>query len=177
MTFKVTNPGFWQRVRGHFDTHVRKDFRRLTAFRLLLTFLVTFGLLRFLTYGIRYHFLPARNVVVGGGLHIHHFVWGIFILLIVGFLSLNLDERVWNPRLAIPFAIGAALVLDEFALWLRLEDNYWSKDGRLSVDVVTWVAALFGIYYVSARFWQALHRELLLLIGLGGKLKPGASGS
>jgi hypothetical protein len=177
MTFKETSPGFWKRVRGHFDTHVRGDFRRLTAFRLLLTFVVTFTFLRFLTYGIRYHFLPARNVVVGGGLHIHHFVWGIFILLVVGFLSLNLDERVWNPRLAIPFAIGAALVLDEFALWLRLEDNYWSKDGRLSVDVVTWVAALFGIYYVSARFWQALHRELLLLIGLGGKLKPGASGS
>ncbi len=176
MTVEKSVMSFWTRIGGHFDTHVRSDFRRLAAFRLLVTFLLTFGCLRLLTYGIRYHFLPFRNVVTSSGLHIHHFVWGIFLLLLVGFLSLNLDEKVWNPRLAIPFGIGAALVLDEFALWLRLEDNYWAKDGRLSVDAVTYVALLLALYYVTARFWGALAAEVRAVIGLERLLrhkKPG----
>ncbi len=160
MTFKAVRPGLWRQIGGHFQTHVVGDFRRLAAFRLLTSFLLTFACLRFLTYGIRYHFLPVGNVVTSSGTHIHHFVWGIFLLIIVGFLSLNLDEKVWNPRLAIPFGIGAALVLDEFALWLKLEDNYWAKDGRLSVDTVTVVAGLLAVYYVTARFWAALVDEL-----------------
>jgi len=156
MTFEATHPPIWTRVRGHFVTHVVSSYRRLTAFRLLVTFLISFLLLRLLTYGIRYQFLPLKNVVTGSGLHIHHFVWGIFLLLIVGFLALNLEAQIWHPWLAIPFAIGAALVLDEFALWLHLEDNYWGREGRISVDAVIWVAALLGLYYVTARFWAAL---------------------
>jgi hypothetical protein len=171
MTFKAVRPGLWGRIGGHYQTHVVRDFRRLSAFRLLMSFLLTFAFLRFLTYGIRYHFLPVGNVVTSSGVHIHHFVWGIFLLIIVGFLSLNLDEKVWNPRLAVPFGIGAALVLDEFALWLRLEDNYWAKDGRLSVDVVTVVAVLLGVYYVTARFWTALVGELRKGIGAEERLR------
>ncbi len=171
MTFEATHPRFWTRFRGLFVQHVVSDPRRLTAFRLFTTFLISFGLLRLLTYGIRYHFLPFKNIETASGLHIHHFVWGIFLLLIVGFLALNLEAQTWHPWLAIPFAIGAALVLDEFALWLRLEDNYWAKEGRLSVDVVVWVAALLGLYYVTARFWAALADDVRKVMRAENRLR------
>ena len=159
------------RLRGVYRRHV--DYRRASVLRVFVSFLITFGLLRTLTYGIRYRLLPIQNVVTSGGLHIHHFVWGIFILLAVGLLALGLDQARWHPRLAILFGIGAALVLDEFALWLNLEDVYWGKEGRLSVDVVIAFAALLGLYLAGQRFWHEAVREIqMALRSLPGKLRP-----
>jgi hypothetical protein len=45
--------------------------------------------------------------------------------------------------LAVLSGVGAALTLDEFALWLRLDDVYWSREGRSSVDAVL-VALVVG---------------------------------
>src|SRR3954452_7737512 len=75
------------------------------------------------------------NVETSGGLHIHHLVWGIFLMMISGFLgfALNPDDP-WSDILAILFGVGMGLTLDEFALWLRLEDVYWADQGRESVD-------------------------------------------
>jgi hypothetical protein len=137
------------------------SFRRRAALRAWVAFIVTFILLRLLTYGIRYQFLPFRNVVVGGGLHIHHFVWGILLLILVGFAGLMVENMRWHPWLAIVFGIAAALVLDEFAIWLNLSDVYWTDQGRISVDVVVVVAALMGIYYAGICFWKALWREVV----------------
>ena len=142
------------------------DFRRRAALRAWLAFIVTFALLRLLTYGIRYHFLPFNNVVVGGGLHIHHFVWGILLLILVGFLGLMLENARWHPWLAVVFGVGAALVLDEFAIWLNLSDVYWTDQGRISVDVVVIVAALLGLYWAAICFWKAVWNELRLAVRL-----------
>ena len=61
-----------------------------------------------------------------------------------GFLSIALRPNgFWAAALAVLFGIGAGLTLDEFALWLRLDDVYWSKEGRASLDAVI-VAALLG---------------------------------
>jgi hypothetical protein len=43
------------------------------------------------------------------------------------------------------FGVGAALVLDEFALILHLEDVYWAEDGRTSVDAVFTAVAVAGL--------------------------------
>ena len=84
------------------------------------------------------------NVQTAGGLHIHHMVWGILALLIAGFLQFALNPgEPWIEVLAVLFGIGAGLTLDEFALWLRLEDVYWSQEGRESVDAVV-IALVFG---------------------------------
>jgi hypothetical protein len=84
------------------------------------------------------------SVKVAGGLHIHHLVWGIVLVLLVGFLGFALQpQSPMREVLAAVFGIGAGLTLDEFALWLRLEDVYWSQEGRSSVDAVI-VAALIG---------------------------------
>jgi len=136
-----------RRIAGLYRRHI--DYRREAALRLLLAFAVAFALVRALTFGIRYHLVPVNNVVTPGGLHIHHYVWGIFIVLLVGFLALTLDQPLWHPRLAIPFGIGAALILDEFALLLNLEDVYWAKQGRQSLDAVVIVLALLGAYLVA----------------------------
>jgi hypothetical protein len=104
--------------------------------------------------------LPFGNVVTSGGLHIHHFVWGILLLLIVGFLGITLWTERLHPWLAIAFGIGAALVIDEFALWLNLRDVYWAKQGRTSVDLAIIVAALLGLYYAADRFWRAAATEV-----------------
>jgi lysyl-tRNA synthetase class 2 len=84
------------------------------------------------------------NVETAGGLHIHHLVWGIWSMMIAGFLSFALNpDGLWALVLAAWFGIGMGLTLDEFALWLRLEDVYWSQQGRESVDAVV-IALVFG---------------------------------
>jgi hypothetical protein len=146
------------RIRAVYKRHV--DYRAEAAFRVFVSFIVTFLLLRALTFGIRYQLLPVGNVVTPGGLHIHHFVWGIFVVLLAGFLALTVNQARWHPLLAIGYGIGAALVLDEFALWLNLQDVYWAKQGRSSLDVVVVFAALVGLYLAAYRFWHEVIREL-----------------
>jgi hypothetical protein len=145
-------------LRTVYRKHV--DYRREAALRVFVSFIVSFLLLRALTFGIRYQLLPVRNVVTPGGLHIHHFVWGIFILLLAGFVALTVNQARWHPLLAIVYGIGAALVLDEFALWLNLEDVYWAKQGRSSLDVAVVFAALVGLYLAAYRFWHGVIREV-----------------
>jgi hypothetical protein len=84
------------------------------------------------------------SVQTKGGLHLHHLVWGIVLLLVSGFLSFALEPgSPFNEILAACFGIGAGLTLDEFALWVHLEDVYWTEEGRSSLDAVV-VAALLG---------------------------------
>lgn len=77
------------------------------------------------------------NDITIGGVHIHHQVWGLLFMLAAGILSFAFDFRSpWLQMLAAVFGIGAALVLDEFALWLHLDDVYWSAEGQKSVDAI-----------------------------------------
>jgi hypothetical protein len=90
------------------------------------------------------------NVETGGGLHIHHLVWGICLVMIAGFLGFALQPG--SPFLEIfaaLFGVGMGLTLDEFALWLRLEDVYWTDEGRESVDAVVVAALLGGLVVVG----------------------------
>lgn len=84
------------------------------------------------------------NVETSSGLHIHHLVWGILTIMLTGFLAFSFQpDSPWLELLAVAFGIGCGLTLDEFALWLHLEDVYWSKEGRSSVDAV-FVAVIVG---------------------------------
>jgi hypothetical protein len=90
------------------------------------------------------------NVETGGGLHIHHLVWGICLMMISGFLGFALQPySPWLEIFAALFGIGMGLTLDEFALWLRLEDVYWADEGRESVDAVVVAAILGGMVVVG----------------------------
>jgi hypothetical protein len=76
-------------------------------------------------------------------------VWGILLVLVVGLLTFRFrPESPWIEVLATLFGIGAALALDEFALWLHLEDVYWSEEGKKSIDAVM-IAAVFGLVLLT----------------------------
>ena len=122
---------------------------------ILVTYVVTFLAVRFITHAIRdgkYRRL-FRNVSGPGGTHLHHLVPGIILLLVSGFLGVGIDDRTWQLVVAVLFGIGAALTLDEFALWLHLEDVYWAKEGRQSVDAVLTMAALLLLAVIGGGFW------------------------
>ncbi len=142
--------------------------RRERLFLASLGFLVTFGIVRGITHLIRAGIGPFHNVA-SGGLHIHHLVWGILLVLIVGYIWL-IEEGITSSWLssitAIAFGIGAALTLDEFALWLNLQDVYWTGRGRESIDAVVIFAGLLSVGIWGGPFL----RELMLF--LFGRRKP-----
>jgi hypothetical protein len=131
-----------------------------------LGFLVTFGVIRLITYLIHIGVGPFRNVTTSGGLHIHHLVWGILILLLVGYVWL-IEEGVGSSWMAsvtaAAYGMAAALTLDEFALWLNLSDVYWERAGRLSVDVVFIFAALLSVGIWGGPFLHGVVKEILAL--------------
>src|SRR5262245_25156958 len=96
-----------------------------------IAFLVAFAATRVVT-----HFLYATSgggAIQIGSVHIHHMVFGIILILASGVLDANgLLERARS----VLFGVGAALVLDEFALILNLADVYWAPEGRESIDAV-----------------------------------------
>lgn len=145
--------------------------RRRERFLVLASFLVTFGIVRFITHAIRDHWFGfIHNVQTSGGLHIHHMVWGIILVLIAGYLAIDFPGRRLQPYLAIAFGIGAALVLDEFALILNLKDVYWEHQGRESVDTVILVASAFLLVWVGSGLWP----EIGKLLGRQVKVKSRA---
>jgi hypothetical protein len=128
--------------------------------RVLLSFLGTFCAVRIITHGIRNEWLPLGNIVLGGKkkegqpLHIHHMVWGILSLTGCGYVALLQTGLPWRKRLAPVYGAAVALTYDEFALWLHLQDDYWTKQGRDSVDAVVLLSALFGLASASPLFWR-----------------------
>jgi hypothetical protein len=117
------------------------------AFVVLVAFLVSF-------LAIRTSARLTRSVswwpggVQSGGVHIHHLVWGICLMMLSGFLAFSAPlEAPWWHFVAIGFGVGAGLTMDEFALWVRLQDVYWTQEGRASLDA-TVVAAAFAALVV-----------------------------
>jgi hypothetical protein len=119
--------------------------RQLAAFLLLAAMLCSFAFIRTSARLMRSPKVPWwPGSVTTGELHIHHLVFGIVLVLLTGFLEFAIrPHEPWLDILAIGFGIGAGLTLDEFALWLHLEDVYWSEQGRRSIDAVI-IAALLG---------------------------------
>jgi hypothetical protein len=135
------------------------DARRERLFVASLAFFVSFGVLRGITYSIHHNAGPFRNIVIRN-VHIHHLVWGVLLLLGVGYLWLAQvglgvgdSSRLASTLMAMLYGIGAALTLDEFALWLNLEDVYWTRKGRQSIDAII----LFGsLLLIGVHGWSFL---------------------
>src|ERR1700724_2914882 len=128
-----------------------------------VSFFITFLAVRLLVFCITHHIGPFGYVEMGGR-HIHHLVWGILLLLITGYATLAEVGQGSTPRtiflsrlLAIGYGVGAALTLDEFALWLNLDAAaYWSRQGRESIDAVVLYGALLAITTWGAPLWRRL---------------------
>jgi hypothetical protein len=143
------------RVAEAYRVHIRQvgqELRLLGAVAFLVTFLAT----RVVTHLL----LDERG---GGGIaigsvHIHHMVFGLLLILLVGLL--DLASTAMRAR-AVLFGIGAALVLDEFALILNLADVYWAPQGRESIDAVVIFAAALVVLAFGGNFWRAAWHELI----------------
>ena len=132
----------------HFEItqHFLDDRGQRSGFILLGSFLAAFLFIRTSARLIRSPKITwwPGSVKTKSGLHLHHLVWGIVLMMASGFLNFVLKPGPpYLEILAAAFGVGAGLTLDEFALWVRLEDVYWSEEGRISLDAVV-VATLLG---------------------------------
>ena len=76
------------------------------------------------------------------------------MLMATGFAALATRDPTWHVRIAVVFGIALGLTLDEFALWLRLADVYWSVEGVESLKAGAVAAAFLAVYGFGQPFWQ-----------------------
>jgi hypothetical protein len=131
-----------------------------------VSFFITFAAMRLLVASITHHIGPFGYVEMGGR-HIHHLVWGILLLLIIGYAEIadvgmgdSTVSILMSRLLALSYGVGAALTLDEFALWLNLDAAaYWSRQGRESIDAVVLFGALLAIGTWGAPLFRRLAKR------------------
>ncbi|WP_395106451.1 hypothetical protein [Actinomadura sp. SCN-SB] len=138
---------------GAWFTREIVDTGRLRLLVFLIAFIAAFVFIRFSVRMIRRGVRWWPGDIAPGGHHIHHVVFGLGLMCVggVGGLLPRDDTSAMAAALAGVFGAGTALVLDEFALVLHLQDVYWSEQGRLSVEVVFIAIALCGLALLGLR--------------------------
>ncbi len=135
---------FW---REHLVSHGRQY-----LFLLFVGFIGSFGFIRLSARLMRSPRVPwwPGSVVSESGVHLHHLVWGIGAMMISGVISFALySTGFWYDMCAVFFGIGMGLTIDEFALWIHLDDVYWSEEGRSSIDASVIAIAFMGVILVG----------------------------
>src|SRR3954454_4431062 len=120
----------------------------------LVSFLGSFAFIRLSARLSRSERVPwwPGSVVSDSGLHLHHLVWGICLMLAGGVLRFALaDAGAWFSVSACVFGIGAGLTIDEFALWVYLDDVYWAQEGRHSIDAAVIAGTPMLLVVLAAR--------------------------
>ena len=162
-----------RRLSALYRHHFRSP-RRERMFVSSLSFFLTFAAVRGITHAIRAGVGPFHDITAGRT-HIHHSVWGILLVHLVGYLWLlqlatgDPASRRGSAGTAFLYGAGSALALDEFALWLNLQDVYWAREGRESVDAVILFGALLSIGVWGGPFFHAVTRELLRTFRASGQ--------
>jgi len=142
------------------------DRPRRRLFLASVSFFLTFAIVRGMVYCIR-HQIPPFHYIIMNGRHIHHLVPGILILLAVGYGWLcefgtgsDSSSRFASAFMSLLYGVGAALTLDEFALWLNLKDVYFVREGRSSIDAVVLFGSLLAIGGWGAPLFSALAKRM-----------------
>jgi len=141
------------------------DRPRRRLFLASVSFFLTFAIVRGMVFCIRHH-IPPFHYIIMDGRHIHHLVPGILILLAVGYGWLcefgtgSSSSSIFASRfMSILYGVGAALTLDEFALWLNLKDVYFVREGRSSIDAVVLFGSLLAIGGWGAPLFAAITKS------------------
>jgi hypothetical protein len=150
--------------------------RRLAESRRERLFLASTGfftaalVVRAITFAIHNDIGPFHDVSMHGR-HIHHLVWGIALLLVVGYGWLlqvgtgTARTNVWAGRtICMAYGVGAALTLDEFALWLNLRDVYWEREGRESFEAMALFAGALCIGIFGHPFFRGVGQEFTAIV-------------
>ena len=157
----------WDDITRAYAHHIEAPGKEL-HFLILIAFVCSFGFIRTSAHMIRAQvsWWPG-NVETKGGTHIHHLVWGILLLLSMGYVGIATDIGTpWLELVAVAFGIGMGLTMDEFALWLNLQDVYWQEKGRQSIDAVVVTTTLMVIAVLGLQFWIDVYDATLVLLGL-----------
>ena len=145
-------------VRDIWHAHYGES-NRLYHILIIVSFVGTFAITRAITYGIREGWVPFGNATTGDG-HIHHYVWGIALLLIVGYVQIIVRPgRQGRAISAVLFGIAEALILDEFALLLNLQDVYWQAAGKESVVAVAIAGSILLLIFFLRGFFVSVFKE------------------
>lgn len=137
-------------------------------FLVLIGFLLSFAFIRMSTRLMRSPKVPwwPGSIVSEGGLHVHHHVFGIVLMMIAGSIGFALDgDNIWFNICALAFGVGIGLTIDEFALWLHLEDVYWSEEGRRSIDATVLTAVVLALLMFGVRPFEIDANSVGFLIG------------
>jgi hypothetical protein len=127
---------------------------RQGLFLVLVGFLGSFGFIRLSTRLMRSPRVPwwPGSVVSDGGVHIHHLVFGIVLMLGAGTLGFWFFDTTPGLEIcALLFGIGAGLTIDEFAMLVYLDDVYWAREGRASIDATVIAAVAMGLILIGFR--------------------------
>ena len=145
--------------------------RRERLFLASVGFFTAAAVIRGITLAIHNDIGPFHNVEMHGR-HIHHLVWGILLLLLVGYtwlLEIGVGSATslrWVGRLtSMLYGVAAALTLDEFALWLNLKDVYWEREGRESYEALALFGGILAIGVFGGPFFRGIGRELVRPFG------------
>ena len=157
----------WDDIATAYDKDIQVPGKE-AHFLILIAFVCSFGFIRFSAHMIRAQvsWWPG-NVETKSGTHIHHMFWGILLLITMGYIGIATSiPDPWFELVALAFGIGMGLTMDEFALWLNLEDVYWQKKGRQSIDAVVITVSLLVIALLGLRFWIDIWDAVLVMIGV-----------
>jgi hypothetical protein len=135
---------FWNNLEQHHEQAV---------FLVLVGFIGSFAFIRMSTRIIRSESVSwwPGNIESDSGVHVHHLVFGIVTMMAAGTLGFVADSRSpFTEICALLFGIGVGLTIDEFALWVHLEDVYWAKEGRSSIDATVIAASLMLLIVLGA---------------------------
>jgi hypothetical protein len=140
--------------------------RRERLFLASVGFFTTAAVVRGITLAIHHDIGPFHDVSLHGR-HIHHLVWGILLLLFVGYLWLSelgtgsTGYSLWTGRFtSMLYGVAAALTLDEFALWLNLKDVYWEREGHESYEALALFGGLLAVGLLGGPFFRGIGREV-----------------
>ena len=160
------------KVKVVYQKHLAET-RRERIFLAAVGFFTAVLVVRALTIAIHLDLGPFHDVSMRGR-HIHHLVWGILLLLLVGFGWLaevgtgSASSLRWIGRcLSMLYGVAAALTLDEFALWLNLKDVYWQREGRESFEAMALFGAILLIGISGGPFFRGLSRLFIRLFRRG----------
>ena len=142
------------------------DTRRERLFLASFAFFTAVAVVRGITIAIHNDIGPFHNVTMHGR-HIHHLVWGILLLLLVGYSWLlqigteaDASARLMGRITSLLYGVAAALILDEFALWLNLSDVYWQREGRESYEAMALFGGMLAVGILGKPFFAAVARDL-----------------
>lgn len=136
-----------------------------STFTILTFFLLAFVLSRSAVYLYQFGLMPEYPFADFFGTHIHHFVFGIGLVSFIGFLSLTLPVHVisrWRQKFAAIYGFGLGWIIDEFGMWLHLEDNYYIR-GSYDAMIIATIILINFVYF--NHIWKKIFYKIFKSLG------------